>query len=344
MNWATIEPETRLYKGKDLFRWDDTPGLVLAANQALEDGEDLPNDTVEGCTVPGGKKLDEMTPRQRRIHTYAWRKEGSQTRKYNPSILNKSNSIYCGVDPEIFVRLRIEVVNPAVNSKIRKELVAKLVAAIKEDLDIQTREDGESEMRKEGFYRWAGKTALQHMERTREGIDWATGQKITAKAEEMLDIDTPRRETFTKQLSCDSLAVKKYLSAGKVPALPSISVKTPVWTKTLRITISPASLDAVDDTPTKRKPERPPLPTAPGTTFILQGCTGPHGKRITYSKMLQSNNGSYGVIDNKENIFPDTWKPANVPAEGFFEHNENNDDEGWSIVGSGKRRNGSVQI
>jgi hypothetical protein len=319
----------------------------------MEDGDDM-NDTLEGCTVLDGKKLDEMTPRQRKIYTYAWRKEGHQTRKYNPSILNKSNSIYFGVDPEIFVRLRIEVINPTINSKIRKELIAKLVAAIKEDLDIQAREDDECIMRKEGFYRWAGKTALKHMERTREGIDWATGQKITAKAEETLEIDTPRRETFTKELICDSLAVKKPLPDKKIPPLPLAPVKNPIWTKTLRITLAASSSDPIDDTPTKRELERPVLASAPVTSFILQGCTGPHGKRITYSKMLQSNSSSFGVIENKENIFPDIWKPANVPAEGFFEHSENNDDEGWSIVGSdkqglaskkresGKRRNGSV--
>lgn len=27
MNWATIAPETRLYKGKSLYKWEDSPGL-----------------------------------------------------------------------------------------------------------------------------------------------------------------------------------------------------------------------------------------------------------------------------------------------------------------------------
>jgi hypothetical protein len=27
MNWATIAPDTRLYKGKNLFRWEVSPGL-----------------------------------------------------------------------------------------------------------------------------------------------------------------------------------------------------------------------------------------------------------------------------------------------------------------------------
>jgi hypothetical protein len=27
MNWATIAPETRIYKGKNLYRWEDSPGL-----------------------------------------------------------------------------------------------------------------------------------------------------------------------------------------------------------------------------------------------------------------------------------------------------------------------------
>lgn len=27
LNWATLAPETRIYKGKNLFRWDESPGL-----------------------------------------------------------------------------------------------------------------------------------------------------------------------------------------------------------------------------------------------------------------------------------------------------------------------------
>ncbi len=27
MNWATMAPETRIYKGKNLFRWEVSPGL-----------------------------------------------------------------------------------------------------------------------------------------------------------------------------------------------------------------------------------------------------------------------------------------------------------------------------
>jgi hypothetical protein len=27
MNWSVIRPEQRLYKGKSIFKWDDSPGL-----------------------------------------------------------------------------------------------------------------------------------------------------------------------------------------------------------------------------------------------------------------------------------------------------------------------------
>ena len=29
MNWATIAPDTRIYKGKNLFRWEVSPGLGM---------------------------------------------------------------------------------------------------------------------------------------------------------------------------------------------------------------------------------------------------------------------------------------------------------------------------
>jgi hypothetical protein len=165
---------------------DDNPGI---------DEEDIEDEELETFTEQSDslsvKAPHDMTPRQRKIikkfttpinHSSF----GGGSRKYTPN-RDMGSDLYDGVDPQIFFRLGIEVVNPPVNSKARKDLVAKLVAAVKEDIDIITREDAESAMREEGFWRWAGKTAYEYIKRTREDFDWATGQKK----------GPPRREDFT---------------------------------------------------------------------------------------------------------------------------------------------------
>jgi hypothetical protein len=152
---------------------------VSIAEGALEDKE---NDSfTEQSDSLSVKAPYEMTPRQRKIiKTFntpiSHSSFGGGSRKYTPN-RDRESDLYDGVDPQIFFRLGIEVVNPRVNSKSRKELVARLVTAVKEDLEIIIREDAESAMREEGFWRWAGKTAYDHIKRTREIFDWATGQK-----------------------------------------------------------------------------------------------------------------------------------------------------------------------
>ncbi|KAL2066366.1 hypothetical protein VTL71DRAFT_2437 [Oculimacula yallundae] len=126
--------------------------------------------------------LKDMTPRQRKVvlKTSTHVKHASQgfgSRKYAIQFTSAMIDPYDGVDPEIFFRLGIEIINPAKNSKARKDLVTKLVAAVKEDINIITREDKETEMRAEGFWRWAGKAAYENILKTRESLDWATGQK-----------------------------------------------------------------------------------------------------------------------------------------------------------------------
>jgi len=102
---------------------------------------------------------------------------GGGSRKFSLHHTNQRADPYDGVDPAIFFRLGIEMINPAKNSKARKDLVVKLVTSIKEDIEIIEREDKESIMREEGFWRWAGKTAYHAIAQTRTELDWATGQK-----------------------------------------------------------------------------------------------------------------------------------------------------------------------
>jgi hypothetical protein len=99
------------------------------------------------------------------------------SRKFSPKG-GLASDPFDGVDPEIFFRLGIEVVNPIKNSVARKELVAKLVVAVKNDLSIIKQEDEETVMRQEGFLRWAGKAAYQAIMDIRVGLDWVSAYAI----------------------------------------------------------------------------------------------------------------------------------------------------------------------
>jgi hypothetical protein len=72
------------------------------------------------------------------------------------------------------------------NSKARKDLITKLLVAVKEDVNTIEREERETAMREEGFWRWAGREAHYNILQIREELDWATGQKK----------GTPRQESF----------------------------------------------------------------------------------------------------------------------------------------------------
>ena len=135
----------------------------------------------------------DMTPRQRKtmkkftshINHASY---GGGSRKFSPLASPKTDP-FDGLDPKIFFRLGVEVEYPLKNSKARKELIAKLVAAVKEDIETIEREDTETSMREEGFWRWAGKTAYHAILQTRQDLDWATGQKKGA----------PRMEFFPEE-------------------------------------------------------------------------------------------------------------------------------------------------
>ncbi|KAH8792873.1 hypothetical protein F5882DRAFT_352490 [Hyaloscypha sp. PMI_1271] len=127
------------------------------------------------------KSPENMTPRQRKTvkkftSSINHSSYGGGSRKFSSQTSPKTDP-FDGLDPKIFFRLGVEVEYPLKNSKTRKELVTKLVAAVKEDIEIIEREEAESAMREEGFWRWAGKAAYNAILQTRQELDWATGQK-----------------------------------------------------------------------------------------------------------------------------------------------------------------------
>lgn len=102
--------------------------------------------------------------------------------KFTPEMAHK-NDPYGGIDPAIMYRLGIDV-NPLSSPKTRKELIGKLIIAVKNDLQVIKREEEEAVIREEGFWRWAGRNAFRNILEYRKTFDWATGQKITAMKSE----------------------------------------------------------------------------------------------------------------------------------------------------------------
>lgn len=137
------------------------------------------------------KSVNDMTPRQRRnlkmFSTPLKHSSRGGSRKFMPEGPNAD--IFQGIDPEIFHRLGVEAIHPLFNSMARKDLVNKLVSAVKEDLDSTAQDEGEAIMRAEGFKRFAGKSAYELIIRRREDLDWATGQKKTPRGDEKDDIE-----------------------------------------------------------------------------------------------------------------------------------------------------------
>jgi hypothetical protein len=156
-----------------------------------DEGDDI--EFVTEQASPLSVKLPNlMTPRQRRVvkkfnNPINHQSFRGGSRKYSPGGQTSSSvDPYEGVDPDILFRLGIEVFSPTNDSKARKDLITKLLAAVKEDVDIIEREEQETAMREAGFWRWAGRGAHYNILQIREEIDWATGQKK----------GTPRRESF----------------------------------------------------------------------------------------------------------------------------------------------------
>ncbi|TVY15609.1 hypothetical protein LARI1_G005419 [Lachnellula arida] len=228
--------------------WEGTYNYTKAESLFLTDnnssiGEDPTEDEelevfTEKDDSLSVKAPHDMTPRQRKVSKkfntpINHSSFGGGSRKYTPN-RGMDSDLYDGVDPQIFFRLNVEVVNPLVSSKARKDLVAKLVAAVKEDLNVIFREEEETALREEGFWRWAGKTAYDYIKKTREDFDWATGQKKgPPRREDLADDEMSIAEEFEDlkiavkhaPLFPLKLAPVEDFYAAKIPP-PQISKKT----------------------------------------------------------------------------------------------------------------------
>ncbi|RDL30731.1 uncharacterized protein BP5553_10076 [Venustampulla echinocandica] len=141
-----------------------------------EDEDDEADAQTPKAPSPNPAKLN--TPRQRKAAKLRLQaKRNGSSRKYVAPTTRSKVDIYDRVDPLILQRLGVEVAPSAIKYRTRKELVDKLIAAIKEDLEVLRKEEEEKVVRERGFWTWAGKPAYELMAETREEIDWATGQR-----------------------------------------------------------------------------------------------------------------------------------------------------------------------
>ncbi|TVY89740.1 hypothetical protein LAWI1_G002593 [Lachnellula willkommii] len=200
---STVHESKGAWEGT--YNYTKAESLFLTDNNSSIDEDPTEDEELEVFAEKDDslsvKAPHDMTPRQRKIikkfntpinHSSF----GGGSRKYTPN-RGIDSDLYDGVDPQIFFRLNVEVVNPLVSSKARKDLVAKLVAAVKEDLNVIFREEEETALREEGFWRWAGKTAYDYIKKTREDFDWATGQKKgPPRREDLADDEMSIAEEF----------------------------------------------------------------------------------------------------------------------------------------------------
>ncbi|KAE9371267.1 hypothetical protein N431DRAFT_545555 [Stipitochalara longipes BDJ] len=198
------------------------------------------------------KSPSDMTPRQRKTikkftSSINHASYGGGSRKFSP-LASPRTDAFDGMDPKIFFRLGVEVEYSLKNSKVRKELVAKLVAAVKEDMEIIEREDAETAMREEGFWRWAGKAAYHAILQTRQELDWATGQKKGAPRMELFqeeevdleEVDTQAVEEVVQDEAINTPAKveedkDEWQQVGKAPLTPAPK-QSKVYVKKVAVT------------------------------------------------------------------------------------------------------------
>ncbi|OBT65883.1 hypothetical protein VE03_05404 [Pseudogymnoascus sp. 23342-1-I1] len=79
-------------------------------------------------------------------------------------------------DVNFFARLGVKYENKGDSSKIRSEIVLKLVTEIQEDITIIGREEYETQVREAGFWRFVNRAAAQNLQEAHQDFSWATGE------------------------------------------------------------------------------------------------------------------------------------------------------------------------
>lgn len=93
--------------------------------------------------------------------------------------INTTASVSQGVsdiDPKIFERLGVQITNQRGNRKGRKEMIARLARAIRQDFEIVEKDESESKFRRASFWRYVSKGAATSLNERHMNFSWATGE------------------------------------------------------------------------------------------------------------------------------------------------------------------------
>lgn len=90
-----------------------------------------------------------------------------------------------GIDPQIFERLGVQVIDVPHGSKKRQDLIKKLAIVIQEDLDAMDREERDAKIREEAFWRFVSKDAKVALTELHKQFSWATGELKKNKSQKM---------------------------------------------------------------------------------------------------------------------------------------------------------------
>lgn len=121
-------------------------------------------------------------------------------------------------------------------------MVTKLISAIKLDLDIMAQEELEAEMREEGFWRYAGRTAYTNIHKLRETTDWATGQKLLTPPDTIECLEDEEEE----DLSLEDESIEAQPAAVDILEVKIAKTPTPLGKATAKSLNTPGSRNAVE--------------------------------------------------------------------------------------------------
>jgi hypothetical protein len=253
-------------EGKGGWNSKYTIGALSSTGESGELGTDSEVEAGENPEDPGTPSTAKQMRRDKKMMGFmkACHIHGSTNKLFHKKTVQSDP--YGGLDPEIFERLGIKVVNPIKNSPVRKDLMRKLIAQLKEDISIQTQERAEAQTRADGFWNWAGKSAYHIIMENRKNIDWATGVRTSIPNEKS------GNQEQTQQAPKDEIEDNEVKATGETEvaeyAPDDMSVDAVSDDIPLQVNNSPEAqaTPTVGEGDIKTKPEPKPKPndTGPG--------------------------------------------------------------------------------
>jgi hypothetical protein len=249
-------------EGKGGWNSKYTIGAFSSKGELGEPGTDSEVEAEENPEDPGTPSSAKQMRRDKKMMGFmkACHIHGSTNKLFHKKTVQSDP--YGGLDPEIFERLGIKVVNPIKNSPARKDLMRKLITQLKEDISIQTQEKAEAQTRADGFWNWAGKSAYHIIMENRKNIDWATGVRTSIPNEKSSN------QEQTQQVPKDEIEANEVKEAGEAEVVEYAPDDMSVVSDDipLQVNNSPEAqaTPTVGETDIKTKSKPKPNDTGPG--------------------------------------------------------------------------------